>query len=134
MWGTADKPAILPKTSGSGIMASDFIEDHSGYLCLLLEELERARRVELDFPQKARELFEYGAARESYWTGEKFIGQIEKAHKIIQFKYNPAMHSAVWLFDQSSCHRAFPPDALNVNIMTVKPGGKQSVMHDTVGR
>ena len=55
MWGTVDKPAILPKTRGSGIMASDFIEEHRGYLCLSLEELERARRVEPDFPQKTRE-------------------------------------------------------------------------------
>ena len=64
MWGTVDKPAILPKTKGSGIMASDFIKEHSGNLCLSLEELERARRSEPDFPQKVRELLEYGAARE----------------------------------------------------------------------
>ena len=48
MWGTVDKPAFLPKTRGSGIMAGDFIEEHSGYLCLSQEELERAGIVEPD--------------------------------------------------------------------------------------
>ena len=46
MWRTLDKPAILPKTRGSGIMVSDFIEEH----------------------------------KEGYWTGEKFMCQIDKAH------------------------------------------------------
>ena len=59
------------------------------------------------------------------------MDQIEKVYKIIKFKYNPIMHTIVWLFDQSSCHRAFPPGALNVNSMSVKPG-EQSVMHDTM--
>ena len=42
------------------------------------------------------------------------------------------MHTLVWLFDQSSCHRAYAPDALNSNNMNVKPGGSQAVMRDTV--
>jgi len=112
-------------------MISDFIEEYHGYLHLS-QELERAKLLEPDFPQQARELFEYGAARDGYWTGEKFMDQIERAYKIAHFKYTPAMHAVVWLFDQSSCHRAFPPDALNVNNMNVKSGGKQSVMHDTI--
>ena len=58
-------------------MASDFIDELIG-LCLLLEELERGRIVESNFPRKARELFEYGAARDGYWMGEKFTDQIEK--------------------------------------------------------
>ena len=32
MWGEDDRPAILPKTKGSGIMVSDFVEEHGGYL------------------------------------------------------------------------------------------------------
>ena len=130
MWGSADKPAILPKIKGSSIMVSDFIEEHNGYLRISTGELEDARRNDEDFP--GRELFEYGAAREGYWTGEKFMAQIEKATKIAEYKYPPAMHTLVWLFDQSSCHRAYAPDALNVNNMNVKPGGAQAVMRDTV--
>ena len=124
-----DKPAILPNTRGSGIMVSDFIEEYSGYLSLVSDELDTARTLDPNFPQKARELFEYGAATEGYWTGEKFMLQLEKAFKIAEFKYNPDEFTVVL---QSSCHKAFASDALNVNNMNVKPGGKQAVMHDTV--
>ena len=132
MWGAADKPAILPKTKGSGIMVSDFIDEHHGFLRLSSEELEDARALDTNFLEQARELFEYGAAREGYWTGEKSMKQIEKASKIAEFKYLPAMHTTIWLFDQSSCHRAYAPDALNANRMNVKPGGVQAVLKDTV--
>ena len=77
------------------------------------------------------ELFEYGAAREGYWTGEKFMLQLEKAFKIDDFKYNPDEFTIVRLFDQSSCHKANASDTFNVDNMNVKPGGKQAVMHDT---
>ena len=60
------------------------------------------------------------------------MNQIVKVYKIAHFNCNPAMHTVVWLFDQSSCHRVFPPDALNVSNMNVKPGVKQLVMHDTL--
>ena len=53
--------------------------------------------------------------------------QMENAVKIAEFKYTPAMHTLVWLFDRSSCHRAYAQDALNSNNMNVKP-----VMTDTV--
>ena len=31
MWGEEERPAILPKTKGSGIMVSDFVEEHNGF-------------------------------------------------------------------------------------------------------
>ena len=34
MWGEKDKPALHPKTKGSGIMVFDSIDEHDGYLCL----------------------------------------------------------------------------------------------------
>ena len=34
------------------------------------------------------------------------------------------------MFDQSSCHRAYADDALNVQRMNVRPGGTQSEMRD----
>ena len=123
---------FFPKQWTVGIMVSDFIEEYSGYLSLASDELDTARTLDPNFPQKARELFEYGAAREGYWTGEKFMLQLGKAFKIVEFKYNPDEFTVVWLFNQSSCHKAFASDALNVNNMNVKPGGKQAVMHDTV--
>ena len=38
----------------------------------------------------------------------------------------------VWVFDHSSCHAAMADDALDVNAMNVKPGGKQRIMKDTI--
>lgn len=38
----------------------------------------------------------------------------------------------VWVFDQSSCHKAMADDALDVNARNIKPGGKQAIMRDTV--
>ena len=37
---------MLPKSKGSGIMASDFIEERAGYLHLSDEEYERAKQTD----------------------------------------------------------------------------------------
>ena len=128
MWGTDDNPAILPKTKGSGIMVSDFVEEHGGYLCLSEDELGTAAEIHSNFPYEAREFLKYGAERDGYWTSEKFILHV----RIAEFKYNPAMHTIVRLFDHSSCHTAYAPDALNARKMNVNPGGVQPLMRDTV--
>ena len=38
----------------------------------------------------------------------------------------------MFIFDQSSCHKAYADDALNASRMNVHPGGKQPCMRDTV--
>ena len=57
---------------------------------------------------------------------------IEVAARIAEFKYPSDKHTIVWLFDQSSCHRAFAEDALNAKVMNVRPGGVQPRMRDTM--
>ena len=61
------------------------------------------------------------------------MDQIEDSVKIAKVKY-PHKHSycLVWVFDHSSCHRAFSSDALNAYHMNAKPGGKQPCMQDTI--
>ena len=132
MWATEDAPILQPKTKGSGIMVSDFIEQHSGFLRLTDSELDVARERDPEFLKSARVLLEYGADKEGYWTSEKFMANIESAAQIAEFKYPSDTHTIVWLFDHSSCHRAFAPDALNAKAMNVKPGGAQPSMRDTV--
>ena len=39
MWGESERLAILPKTKGSGIMVSDFVEEHREFLQLSSAEL-----------------------------------------------------------------------------------------------
>ena len=77
-------------------------------------------------------LLEYGADREGYWMSQKLMENTEDAAKIVEFKYSSDKHTVMWLFDHSSCHRAFAEDALNARVMNVKPGGAQPCMRDTV--
>ena len=131
MWASEDMAVLKPKTRGSGIMVSDYIDQHNGFLRLGDEEYRNAKAGDPSFPKEARALLEYGAEREGYWTSEKFIANVADAVRIAEFKYPPHTHSICWLFDQSSCHRAFAEDALNAKRMNLRPGGKQPKMHDT---
>ena len=80
----------------------------------------------------AREFLEYGESKEGYWTRDKFIAQMKKAIAIAEFKYPKSSGwRHVCIFDHSSCHSAMADDALDVNHMNIKPGGKQRIMHDT---
>ena len=131
-WGTGDEPYIQPKTKGAGIMVSDFVDQHNGYLQLSEEEHCRACVSDPNFPKSARVLLEYGAEREGYWTSEKFMANVKDAAKIAKFKYRSDKHTVMFIFDQSSCHRAFSDDALNARVMNVRPGGAQPAMRDTI--
>ena len=107
--GCGGRKTSLPfyqKTKGSGIMVSDFVEEHGGYLQLTDGEFEEAKQLFLNIEQNARQLLEYGADKEGYWTGDRFMKQVEIAANIADFKYERNNHTIVWLFDQSSCHRS----------------------------
>ena len=132
MWASDDMPVIQPKTKGSGIMVIGFTDQHSGFLQLTDEEHAVATTIDPEFPKAARTLMEYGTDKEGYWTGEKFMLNVEKAVKIAEFKYKKEKHSIMWLFDQSSCHKAYAENALNVKRMNVRPGGAQPCMHVTI--
>ena len=47
-------------------------------------------------------LFEYGADKEGYWTGDKFMVQVNTACDFVEVKYDTAKHTIV--LDWSSCH------------------------------
>ena len=130
MWGEEERPAILLKTKGSGIMVSDFVEEYGGYLQLSPEEFEHAQRRYPDITPAARRLLEYGADKEGYWTGDRFMEQIANAADIASFKYGHS-HTIVWLFDQSSCHRKFDECALQAKSILVKDGGPRRVRDTT---
>ena len=130
-WGTKDTHAIKPKSKGSGIMVSDFIDEHNGYLALTQEEYDRVKVSDPSIRLQAREFLEYGEAKEGYWTSDKFMARIEKAIRITEVKYpKEEGWRHVWIFDHSSCHGAMAEDSLDVKKMNVNPGGKQPIMHD----
>ena len=113
MWGEKDRTAILPKTKESGIMVSDFVEEGGarGFLKLTDAEFETARESNPDLIQSVRQFLEYGAEKEGYWTGDRFMKQIENAANTVDIKYDKDNYTVVWLFDQSSCHRKFDEKA-----------------------
>ena len=132
-WGEKGQHMLKPKSKGSGIMVSDFVDERHGYLALTNEEYEQASKDDPAIRKKARRLLAYGENREGYWTCEKFIQQLEEAVKICEYKYPKADGWRwIWIFDQSSCHTAMAEDALDVSRMNVGPGGKQPKMRDTV--
>ena len=129
LWGTKGTVMIKPKNKSSGIMVSDFIDEKNGYLCLAQEEYVRAREVDSSTVwMKARCLFEYGEAKEGYWTSDKFVQQMKVAIRIAEFKY-PKREGwrHVWIFDHSSCHAAMADDSLDVSKMNVNPGANKEL-------
>ena len=132
-WGTKDMHLLRPKGRGAGIMVSDFIEDHNGYLRLTDEEFARGLQKYPYLKRQARSFLEYGENKEGYWTSDKFLAQIKEAVQIVDVKYpREKGYRIVWIFDHSSCHGAYAEDALNAHKMNAKPGGKQPRMRNTV--
>ena len=66
----AQKGAVVmkQKNKGAGILVSDFIDERNGFLCLTQEEYVRVREADSTIQMEARCLFEYGKAKEGYWT------------------------------------------------------------------
>ena len=132
-WGLKGSKTIKPKSKGAGIMVSDFIDEHSGFLAFSDEEYEKAKEINPNLPKYARKFLEYGESREGYWDRDKFVAQMKTTIQIAEIKYPKSegwRHA--WVFDHSSCHAAMADDALDVREMNVKPGGKQRFMHDTI--
>lgn len=125
MWATEDTPILQPKTNGSGIMVSDFVEQHSDSQTLSMplqkQKVQKTARVLL---------VEYGADREGYCMSKKVLANIKEATQTVKFKYPNDEHTIVWLFDYSSCNRVFTDNAFKAEVMNVKPGGTQPCMRD----
>ena len=117
-WAQPDQYFIRKKGRGSGIMISDVIEEHGGFL-------RSSEKI-------ARKRLEFGEKRDGYWTCEKFIEQIKWAVEIADEKYPSTEYSIVWIFDHSSNHSSKGKDALVADRMNVSSGGNQPKMRDTV--
>jgi hypothetical protein len=124
---------MKPKGKGAGIMVTDFIDEHHGFLAFSDEEREQVKLANPSTRKYAREFLEYGENKEGYWNRDKFMEQIKRAVEMAEIKHpknNGWCH--VWVFDHSSCYAVMADDALDVNKMNVNPGGKQRKMRDTV--
>ena len=77
---------IMPKTNGSGIMVSEFI-DRNRDLALSDEEFTSAKQANPNIRQCVRQIMEYGESREGYWNSSKFTRQIEEVLILAETKY-----------------------------------------------
>ena len=131
VWAEKWSQQIKPKGQGRGLMVSDFIDEHNGYLRLSDAEYDEARSSHSDLWKEARYILKYGTDSQGYWNSDRFMNQVKQAATIAEIKYPRASNTIVFLFDQSSGHTAYDSDALQVSRMNVNPGGSQPAMRDT---
>ena len=108
-WGDKNTNVIRQKSSGAGIMVSDFIDEVSSFVRTDTEE--------------ARFLLET-----SYFNNDHLLDQVE--HTIDIFEKIDQDATGLFLFDNAPSKK-LADDGLNVEKMNVNPGGKQPVMMDT---
>ena len=74
--------------------------------------------------------FQYGAAKEGYWSYEHLVCQLEDCMDVMQTLFPD--FDVKFNVDHSCGHDRQRPDALNVNNMNQGYGGKQTCMHDSI--
>jgi hypothetical protein len=72
-----------------------------------------------------------GAKGDKWWDMEQLCHQVAQIAIPIFEKLHPGLQ-AVFVFDCSSAHGAYSKSALRVNSMNLSPGGKQSLLCNTV--
>ena len=75
-WGVKGEKMIKPKCKGAGIMISDFIDEHQGFLALIEEEYYTVKQSNPAIKQYAHEILEYGGSHEGYWTRDNSLLKI----------------------------------------------------------
>ena len=103
---------LKQKSLGQAIMVSDFIEEASGDYLRHDDEQARLLKTQTD----------------GYFDNKKFLLQVDKAVDIFEAKY--PSYQGLFIFDNAPSHKC-PDDALKVENMNVRPGGKQPVMRST---
>ena len=83
-----------------------------------------------NFPRYSRKVLQIGK-KEGYWDNDQFILQVKKASRIASFKYLKDSHTIIWIFDQSSNHRAYSKVALIASRTKVKTGPFKWKMRST---
>ena len=112
-WGQKGEKLLRPKNKGAGIMISDFIDEHTGFLAFSDEEYDSVKVSHPHIRKYTREFLEYSESKEGYWTRDRFIAQMQRAIEMVEIKY-PKQDGwrHVWVFDHSNCHAAMADDAL----------------------
>jgi len=132
VWLLDNEQPIRSKGKGRAIMTSDWIIETTGRLRLTEEQI--TAQALLPEPLRlrvtdARRIIYPGQNHDKWWDLAQLKDQLKDAVDIFEFLHPDAV--GLWVFDCSSSHEGLAPDALNVNKMNVKPGGKQTQMRNT---
>jgi len=112
--------ALLPKTTGSGIMVSAFQSREFGF-GLNIEEEDCSPFVRY---------FEFGANNDGYWNYSHMVIQFEDCVDCLQYMY--PNFDYCFFFDHSSGHSKKRTDGLDASNMRKGFGGKQGTMYPTM--
>jgi hypothetical protein len=120
-----EKGATLLQKKGRGrlIHVSDFIDQVDGHLVCH----DSSGKV----VKEARVIILPGSNGDAWWDNPQLLKQMTD-HAIPTFEQAHPNCQALFIFDQSSAHASFGPDALRAFEMNKSDGGKQRVQRDTV--
>lgn len=138
----------LPRKSlGPTAMVSEFLSERIGPIKVTPEQWEQVPddvAIDLirwyrklngsdDFAKsddvRTRAIILPGKSREGYWTGEHVVMQT-KHLAIPLFELTHPDCEGVFVFDNSSCHGLYAPDALVASRLNANPGGQQPKMRE----
>lgn len=147
VWSEKGKETVLrPKGDGAGYHVSGFLSEKIGVLMMTEEQYEAyvagLSDEEKDgaAPREAAKTMKigkahagsmYGIAHDGYWNNDLLMRQL--AHAIIIFEITHPGCQGLFLFDNSTGHGKYCPDALRAvsSRINVKPGGSQAMMRAT---
>ena len=126
MWLQSKQQPLKKKGKGWGIHICGWISEETGHLRLLDEQL--AAQATLPKAQhlpvtESCVIIYPGKGHDDWWDLKQPMDAM--VHTIDIFEFTHARKVGIWLFNCSLAHEGLTPDALNVNHMNKKPGGKQ---------
>ena len=125
--------SVIGSGSQRSVHVSNFILETTGRLSLTPAQLERQQL--LPSPKclhitDARKIIHPGKNGDPWWDCAQLLAQLKDRIPIFEYLHPGAV--GVWIFDCLSAHDSFGDNALNINNMNVRPGGKQRKLRDTV--
>lgn len=120
VWLDEGSKPIRPKGDGRSVMVSALLCECHGLL--RLSDEQKSQHPEI---LEATVIIKPGANAEGYWRNADLVKQlVGKAFPIFRILHPDC--DGLFTFDNSQNHHAKPPDALTVNVLNLKDGGKNA--------
>ena len=132
-WLAKGQQPLWKKGNGHGIHISDWILETCGHFVLNADKIA-AQAVLPPYSRlcvtDACKIIYLGKNTDKWWDLPQLMEQTKDAVAIFEYIHPNAV--SIWAFDCSTAHEGLATNALNVNKMNVNPGGKQTLMRDTI--